>query len=967
MTDLISSADIGRPMHFISHAWQSTVCKLFDTIESFLIDAADSTCVWLDFVAINQNENFAQSKKDVSAFEDCLKECRVATQIFQRKDLVGSGKHDDLEEDEDPIPVCAVHFVKFSDQRRLEAVSILKSLAYQLAVRLDAAAEAILSLSLRTVAEIKSPDYEAFVKLLLPALAEVKQPVVIILDAIEADPPNDQRPEFDSIQATVKTCGDPVLSLLLRFLIRLPLNVRVILTTRPEACCGGIKAALFRAFAANGVTFLGPRDVQMISPTDATESPTVLAPRLLVYDAVNRERLSSEGVSQLPLTARNRGPDLQDLHALYLHIFRCQPLRNVVLTLLLPLLMAAQEPLSTSELQSLSSNPFAVDVLEGHLVLGVHLFNKDAYRASDTLMPSPYTLKHAAHHLCQGARQQQELLDSLLSQWHYLHAVIHSGHGGRLLTAVGEAQARGWLSKYGEDAYRWLSRLIRGSQDASLDWTWVPKLQLGGNGNSWSLDILTLEGHYHSLQSVSFSPDGKQLASCSRDMTVKVWDVNSGTCIATLLDHSDGVTQVCFSPGGRLLASCSTDKTAKIWDLASGTCTSTLNGHDGPVTSLCFNAEGTMLATGSVDKTVKMWDWVLGTCISTLCHKDAVGSVCFSPNGRHIASGCDDNIALVWDLATGASTCTLEGHTDAVKSVCFSPDGMQLASGSVYGIAKVWDLATKTCISNLEGLEGLMGPDDDIGRCFSVVFSPDGKQLGTGCWNATAKVWDIASSGACICILQGHNGPVNSVCFSPDDKQLATVDCSTTLQSPDGNKLASGSDDRSVKIWGLSSGTCISTTLGDHNRQVKSVCFKPDGQHVAIGCCEKDAKVWSVVEEAYTSILSQGHTAEIYRACFSPDGLQLATGGFDKTAKVWDLASRTCLFTLQQGHNIFISGLSFSPDGKQLATGSKDKSAKLWDVATGACLCTLLGHKGDVLTPNLGSWQWDLYLHSAGS
>ncbi len=76
---LIDPADIGPPTYFISHAWKSTPAKLFDTIEGFLVHASDDTCVWLDFVAINQHEEFAQSSEDVMAFEACLKQCRGGT------------------------------------------------------------------------------------------------------------------------------------------------------------------------------------------------------------------------------------------------------------------------------------------------------------------------------------------------------------------------------------------------------------------------------------------------------------------------------------------------------------------------------------------------------------------------------------------------------------------------------------------------------------------------------------------------------------------------------------------------------------------------------------------------------------------------------------------------------------------------------------------------------------------------
>jgi hypothetical protein len=77
---LVDPADVGLPTYFVSHAWQSTVAKLFDTIEAFLADAADDICVWLDFVAINQHP-IAQNKEDVDSFAACLKACSGGTLV----------------------------------------------------------------------------------------------------------------------------------------------------------------------------------------------------------------------------------------------------------------------------------------------------------------------------------------------------------------------------------------------------------------------------------------------------------------------------------------------------------------------------------------------------------------------------------------------------------------------------------------------------------------------------------------------------------------------------------------------------------------------------------------------------------------------------------------------------------------------------------------------------------------------
>ncbi len=119
---------------------------------------------------------------------------------------------------------------------------------------------------------------------------------------------------------------------------------------------------------------------------------------------------------------------------------------------------------------------------------------------------------------------------------------------------------------------------------------------------------LTLTGHTAAVWSVAFSPNGKWLASASRDQTVKVWDVTSGQVKLTLEGHTDPVLSMAFSPDGKRLASASGDRTVKVWDATNGQETLTLKGHISRVASVAFSADGKRLASASFDQTVKVWD-----------------------------------------------------------------------------------------------------------------------------------------------------------------------------------------------------------------------------------------------------------------------------------------------------------------------------------------------------------------------
>jgi WD40 repeat protein len=214
------------------------------------------------------------------------------------------------------------------------------------------------------------------------------------------------------------------------------------------------------------------------------------------------------------------------------------------------------------------------------------------------------------------------------------------------------------------------------------------------------------------------------------------------------------------------------------------------------------------------------------------------------------------------------------------------------------------------------------------GWVFAVAFSPDGQLLASGGEDETVRLWDPAT-GEHRHTLTGHTGRVYGVAFSPDRRLLAS----------------SGGDYETVRLWDPATGEHRHTLTG-HTDWVYGVAFSPDGQLLASASRNKTVRLWDPATGEHRHTLT-GHTGPVYAVAFSPDGQLLASSGEDETVRLWDPATGEHRHTLT-GHTGPVNGVAFSPDGQLLASSSDDKTVRLWDPATGEHRHTLTGHTGRV-------------------
>lgn len=335
----------------------------------------------------------------------------------------------------------------------------------------------------------------------------------------------------------------------------------------------------------------------------------------------------------------------------------------------------------------------------------------------------------------------------------------------------------------------------------------------------------------------------------------------------------------------------------------------TLTGHMDVIVGLAITPDLQKVISASWDKTLRVWDIASGQEVATLhntntyCHCAAI-----SHDGGHIVAGRDDGNLEIWNLNRGILERTINAHDRSVQDVAISPSGHSIFSASSDGLIKQWHFETGILLATLRGHTN--GVNSIKVTSSSLLIS--------GSWDNTAIIWDLANDEARR--LTGHLSGIRGVAIAPNERFMAT-----------------GSNDRTVRLWELPSGNEICELASGQNYKVTSVAIMPDNRRVVSGSEDGKIRVWDV-EKQQLLLTLEGHTSAIYDLK-AIDNDRIITASEDQTLRVWSLAESEP--SSKSPHDTYVGAVSLTRYGQAISVASpligydEERICKVWNATTG--------------------------------
>jgi WD40 repeat protein/serine/threonine protein kinase len=568
-----------------------------------------------------------------------------------------------------------------------------------------------------------------------------------------------------------------------------------------------------------------------------------------------------------------------------------------------------------------------------------------------------------AHHVGQAARLLEDCPESHRGwEWHYLKRLCQtdlfaiSGHSsearalayspdgqllasgsGRWLAGQDNGELKIWDAHTGKELHTLLQDtstifgvafspdgqlLASGGRDGKI-FLWNPR-----TGER----LQELVGSGSPVFDLAFHPDGKRLAASGFD--VRIWDLESGTCLHVLKKHASSIWSTCWSPDGRYLVSTDWRGEAHLWDASSGEHLRLLADVI-DLRASAFSPDNKWLAAGSWDGSIWLWDLENFDAPPAVRHTNAgqIYDLAFGPEGRRLAFCARDGVKI-WDLKSFAELHDFAGHNGVAISLAFSPDGSRLATGGMDGTVKIWDATVREEFRRALEANALT---------FGFTSSEDEQLLVLGVIGRTIKAWD-ATTGKTIVAIPNQNTPITAIAGSQNCRRLVWV----------GN-------DQKLSCWDVSEKK-LAWKLSDPISPVTALAYSTDGTQIAVGSADGRVSLCDASTGQTTLTLGQ-YGAPVTGVAFHPHEAVLSTVDQDGLFRVWDLGAKKEVSHFGGENRAApleieseeappgstagrVIRLAYSPDGKRLTAATRLRAPEIWDAETG-CLSLILDRAVD--------------------